>query len=135
MEKRIYSLLWILVFTLTSCSEEPKESNDFPTRLLIQIIDNDDNNKQFNSPINPPEYIIINSARDIANLPKGTLAKASEFEYSKIDFAKYTLIVVTSVIYCKPIIEEDDWIWANANLNLTKDYYLHIIYTNCSLVE
>ncbi len=102
--KKIIFLLGLLVFILTSCSEEPKENNDLPVRLLIQIIDNYENDKQFNTPVNPPEYLIINSARDIANLPKGTLAVASEYEYSKIDFAKYTLIIVSSVIYCQPFI-------------------------------
>ncbi len=132
--KKIISLC-VLVFLLASCSEEPKESNDLPVRLLIHIIDNYENNKQFNTPANPPEYIIINSARDIANLPKGTLAAASEYEYSKIDFAKYTLIVVTSVIYCQPFIEEDDWIWAGANFDLTKDHNLDIRYNDCSVFE
>lgn len=69
------------------------------------------------------------------NLPKGTLAAASEFEYSKIDFALHTLIVITSVIYCEPIINEDDWNWANADFNLTNDYNLDIRYRDCSVFE
>lgn len=120
---------------LVSCSEEPNVNNDLPVRLLIQIIDEYKSQTQFNSPVNPPEYLIINSARDIANLPKGTLAAASEYEYSKIDFAKYTLIVVTSVIYCQPFSEEDNWIWAGAYCNLTKDYNLDIRYNDCSVFE
>ncbi len=135
MSKSIYTILAILVFLLASCSEEPKESNDLPVRLLIQIIDDYESKTQFNSPVNPPEYLIVNSVRDIANLPEGTLAVSSEYEYSKIDFAKYTLVVVTSVIYCQPYIEDDDWIWASANFNLTKDYNLDIIYRECSVFE
>lgn len=130
----IHSLLGMLVFFLASCADEPKENNDYPVRRLLQIIDNYDNNKQFNTPVNPPEYLIINSARDIANLPKGTLAAASEYEYSKIDFAKYSVIVITSVIYCKPNIGEDEWNWAEANYNLTKDYNLDIRYSGCSVL-
>ncbi len=133
--KKIIFLLGLMVFILASCSEEPKENNDLPVRRLIQIIDNYENDKQFNTPVNPPEYLIINSARDIVNLPKGTLAVASEYEYSKIDFAKYTLIVVTSVIYCQPFIDEDDWNWASADFNLTKDYNLDIRYSDCSVFE
>ncbi len=133
--KKIIFLLGLLVIILLSCSEEPKESNDLPVRLLIQIINNYENDKQFNTPVNPPEYIIINSARDIANLPEGTLAVEAEYEYSKIDFAKNTLIVVTSVIYCEAVKEDDDWIWAGANFNLTKDYNLDIRYNDCSVFE
>ncbi len=135
MNKLIYSLLGCLFFMLTSCSEEPKESNELPVRLLVQIIEDYEGKSQFNSPVNPPEYLIINSERDIANLPNGTLAATSEYEFSKIDFAKYTLIVVTSVIYCQPFIEEDNWIWAGARCNLTKDYNLDIRYNDCSVFE
>ncbi len=133
--KKLIFLLGLFVFILASCSDEPKESNDLPVRLLIQIIDNYENDKQFNTPVNPPEYLIINSARDIANLPKGTLAVGSEYEYSKIDFAKYTLVVVTSVIYCQPYIDEDDWNWASVDFILTKGNNLDIRYRDCSIFE
>ena len=91
----------ILLIGLFSCSAEPEQTDELPIQQLVQSVCEYDN-KGFNTPENPPEYYIINSARDLANLPEGTLAPTTEFTYSRVDFAKKTLVIVTSVIFCKP---------------------------------
>ncbi len=126
-------LFLILVLGLTSCHDEPKVSDDLPVKPIIQVICKYDTEHAFNSPSDPPEYVIINSARDLANLPEGYLDWSSNYEYSRINYAKKTLIVVTSVVYCEPDPEDDTWIWTMANFDFKKGYLLNIHYTGCSV--
>lgn len=93
-----------------------------------------DNDKLFNSPVNPPECFIINSIRDIANLPKGTLSDFMEPEFSRIDFGKHTLIVITTVIYCKATNGENEWNWARADFTFSRDNKLDIKYHDCAVM-
>lgn len=130
----IYSILGIISIILSSCREEPKQSNDFPINKLPQISCDYDDDRLFNSPADSPECFIINSVRDIANLPKGTLADVLETEYTSIDYAKLTLIVITSVIYSKPTNGENEWDWARANFTFSRDYKLDIKYYDCSVM-
>lgn len=123
----------ILLIGLFSCSAEPEQTDELPIQQLVQSVCEYDN-KGFNTPENPPEYYIINSARDLANLPEGTLAPTTEFTYSRVDFAKKTLVIVTSVIFCKPKLDDEDFNWARAECILTKDFSLNIIYSNCSVL-
>ena len=127
-------ILSILMLSLVSCSDEPKYSDDLPVRQLMQAICEYESNWII-TPANPPEYLIINSARDMEDLPEGTLAEASRYVYSKVDFAKYTLIVVTSVIYCEPKHDDDDWNWAMAYVDFKKGYLLHIRYGDSSVFQ
>ncbi len=124
---------FILLVGLVSCSDEPEQTDNLSIQPLIQSVCDYDN-KEFNAPENPPEYYIINSARDLTNLPKGTLDWHTESVCTKVDFAKKTLIITASVIYCEPTIDDDDWNWAMAEYVLTKDYTLNIRYSNCSVL-
>lgn len=124
----------ILMIGLFSCSDEPEQTDDLPIQPLVQLVCEYDN-KEFNAPADPPEYYIINSARDLANLPEATLAPTTEFAYSRVDFARKTLVIVTSVIYCKTKLDDDDFNWAMADYILTKDYNLNIRYSNCSVLH
>ena len=126
-------ILSILILSLVSCSDEPKSTEDLSVRLLMQVICEYDLD-EFTSPENPPEYLIINSARDIAELPDGTLAIGTRFEYSKVNFAKKSLVVVTSVIYCEPDLDDDDWNWATAYVDFKKGYLLNIRYRDSSVL-
>ncbi|MDE5840101.1 MAG: hypothetical protein K2H49_04205, partial [Muribaculaceae bacterium] len=120
---------------MTACTEEPKQTDELTVKPLVQVICRyDDDNDEFNDPADPPEYLIINSARDLANVPEGYLAFSTHFMYSKIDYAKNTLIVVTSVMYCEPKLEDESWNWAMARFDLMKDYSLNIRYSNCSVI-
>lgn len=131
----IYQTIFILIGLIFSgCTDEPETTDKLPIRPLIQVTAKYDSDRWFNSPVNPPEYLIINSARDMANLPEGTLSESAVWDFRKIDYAKKTLIVVTSVIYCEPSDDEDRWNWANANFELTKNYQLNIRYSNCSVL-
>ncbi|MCM1139648.1 MAG: hypothetical protein NC453_13850 [Muribaculum sp.] len=123
----------ILLMGLFSCSDEPEQTDDLPIQPLVQSVCEYDNNG-FNAPEDPPEYYIVNSARDLANLPEGTLAPTTDFTYTRVDFAKKTLVIVTSVIFCKPKLDDDDFNWAMADYILTKDYNLNIRYSNCSVM-
>lgn len=123
----------ILLIGLFSCSDEPEQTDDKPIQPLVQLVCEYDN-KEFNAPTDPPEYIIINSARDLANLMEGTLSPTTEFAYSRVDFAKKTLVTVTSVIYCEPNLDDDNWNWAMADYTLTRDYKLNVRYSNCSVL-
>ena len=80
-------LLSILILSFVSCSDEPESTDDLPVRPLMQVVCEYDSD-EFTSPENPPEYLIINSARDMAELPDGALAEGARFEYSRIDFAR-----------------------------------------------
>ena len=126
-------ILSILILSFVSCSDEPKSTDDLPVRQLMQATCEYEST-WFISPANPPEYLIINSARDLEELPEGTLADVLRYQYSKIDFAKYTLIVVTSVIYCEPSLDEDHWNWAMAYIDFKKGYLLNIRYKYCSVL-
>lgn len=123
----------ILLMGLISCSDEPEQTDDLPIQPLVQSVCEYDNNG-LNAPADPPEYYIVNSARDLANLPEGTLAPTTDFTYTRVNFAKKTLIIVTSVIYCKPKLDDDDFNWAMADYTLTRDYKLNIRYSNCSVL-
>ncbi|MDE6291825.1 MAG: hypothetical protein K2M16_09855 [Muribaculaceae bacterium] len=126
-------LLSILILSFVSCSDEPKSTNDLPVRQFMQAICEYESNWII-TPANPPEYLIINSARDMEDLPEGTLAEASRYVYSKVDFAKYTLIVVTSVIYCEPAPDDHEWNRAMAYFDFKKGYLLNIRYQDCSVM-
>lgn len=123
----------ILLIGLFSCSDEPEQTDDLPIQPLFQSVCEYDN-RWFNTPVNPPEYCIINSARDLANLPEGSLSPTAEFTSSRVDFAKNTLIIVTSIIYCEPKEDDGDFNWARAEYILTKDYKLNIRYLKCSVL-
>lgn len=133
MNRLLLAITILVCFIASSCSEEPQANEDIPVKSIISVVANFDS-KGFNTPSNPPEYLIINSARDLANLPDGTLAPTTDSAYSKIDFAKNTLIVITTIIYCESLIDEDSYSWARADYNLTRDYRLNIKYSNCSVV-
>ena len=126
-------ILSILILSLMSCSDEPKATDDLPVRQLMQVVCEYESD-WFTSPSNPPEYLIINSARDMAELPEGTLAYGTSFEYSKVDFAKNSLVIVTSVIYCEPNPDDDYWNWAVAYFDFKKKYQLNIRYRFCSVM-
>ncbi|MDE6649334.1 MAG: hypothetical protein K2K45_05340 [Muribaculaceae bacterium] len=132
--KIIRFVFFLLILGLSSCNEEPKQTDDMPVKPLIQAICAFDEDSDSNYPVNPPEYYIINSSRDLANLPEGLLVFGSDFHYLKVDFAKNTLIIVTSVIYCEPTIDDQQWNWAMARFDLKKDYSLNIRYSNCSVM-
>ncbi len=123
-----------LLVSLISCSDEPEQTDDLSIQPLVQSVCEYDN-KGFDAPADPPEYYVINSARDLANLPEGALALTSDFVYSKVDFSQKTLIIVTSIIYCEPELDDDDWNWAMADYTLKKDYSLNIRYSNCSVLS
>ena len=127
-------ILSIFILSLVSCSDEPKSTDDLPVRLLMQVVCEYDSD-EFTSPENPPEYLIINSARDMAELPDGTLAKGARIEYSKVDFSKKSLVVVTSVIFCEPNLDDDDWNWATAYFDFKKGYLLNIRYRDSSVFQ
>lgn len=112
----------ILLIGLCSCSDEPEQTDDLPIQPLVQSVCEYDN-KGCNPPANPPEYFIINSVRDLVNLPESTLSPTTEVTYSRVDFAKKTLVIVTSVIYRMPKLD-DDFNWARAEYVLTKDFSL-----------
>ena len=124
----------IIALLLTACNDEPAPNDGLPiNRRLMQCLESYDGD-WFNAPANPPECLVINSARDLADLPEGTLDKTAELEYSQIDFAKNTLIVITSVVYCEPDTDDGDWNWAIAQLDFKKDYVLNIKYEYCAVV-
>lgn len=122
----------ILALVLAGCNDEPEPNDSLPFDKLIQAVCEYDD-VFFNSPTDPPEYIIISSARDIAELPEGTIADSSEYVYSRVDFAKNTLVIVTSVVYCEPKLDEDDRNWATAEIDLKRGYLLDVKYSNCSV--
>ena len=126
-------ILSILILSMVSCSDEPKHSDVLPARLLLQVVCEYESG-DFISPVNPPEYVIINSARDLTELPTATLAYGSNYEYSKVDFAKKSLVIVTSVIYCEPDLDDHDWNWVEAYFDLKKGYLLNIRYQDCCVM-
>lgn len=133
MNRFLLTITILFCFIASSCSDEPQANGEISVKPIISVVANFESNG-FNTPANAPEYLIINSARDLANLPDGTLAPSADSAYSKIDYAKNTLIVVTTIIYCDSPIDEDSYSWARADYNLTSDYQLNIKYSNCSVI-
>lgn len=133
MNKFLFTVIIILGFFFSSCTDEPQSKDEIPIKPLISVVANIES-LGFNTPANPPEYLIINSARDLANLPEGTLAPNTEFTYSKIDYAKNSVIIVTTIIYCKFSIDDENNSWAIPNYTLTRDYQLNVKFTNCSVI-
>ena len=133
MNKFLFVITILLCFIASSCSDEPQANEDIHVKPLITVVANLES-KGFNTPANPPEYIIINSARELTNFPNGTLATNAEFVYSKIDFAQNTLIVVTTIIYCESPIDDDSYSLARVDYDQMRDYQLNIKYSNCSVM-
>lgn len=133
MNRFLLTITILFCFIASSCSDEPQANGDISVKPIISVVANFESNG-FNAPANPPEYLIINSARDLAKVPDGTLAPTADSAYSKIDFAQNTLIVVTTIIYCESPIDDESYSWARADYNLTRDYQLNIKYSNCSVM-
>ena len=131
--KILKCLLAPLLLLMASCTEEPVESEYLNTSTLVVSICQYDS-EFFNSPVNPPEYLIINTLRDLAELPEGTIDKTLISQCDRVDYSRNTLIIVTSSIFCEPGMDEDDWNWADVEFNLTKSFDLNIRYRNCSVI-
>lgn len=134
--KAVPFLTVLILCFLSACSDEPERADDQLVRKrLLQVVEQFDSDVFFNAPANPPEYVIINSARDMTDLPDGMLDETMEQVCSKVDFADNTIIVVTSVIYCEPNMDEDKhWNWALADYDFKKGYKLDIRYRYSSVL-
>lgn len=125
----------IVATVMTGCSDEPDNDVNMPVyRRMMQSLTSYDNDQQLPPPDDRPQCHIINSAREIASLPEGTISPHAVVDYSSVDFAKYTLVVVTSVVYGAHVENpEEDFVWAMAGYELTRDYQLNITYSYCAL--
>lgn len=134
---KLLKLMVILVVTMimTGCNDEPDNDVNMPIyKHLMQSLSWDGNSTPLPPADGKAEYHIINSARELASLPEGTICEHSIMEYSSVDFSKYTLVVVTSVVYGVHVEDPaEDFVYAMANYQLTRDYQLNITYTECSL--
>ncbi len=127
--------IMMVAMVMTGCSDEPENGDYMPIyKRMMQSLSWYDNSLTLPPADGKAEYFIINSARDLASLPEGTICEHAMVDYSSVDFSKYTLVVVTSVVYAVHIEDPgEESVFAMADYQLTRDYQLNITYTQCSL--
>ncbi len=136
---RLLKILPLILLSLALAACKDEEHPDTPTlpirQKLAQVVTPADN-PSFNAPAgDAPESHVINSLRQLADLPEGTVSEAMYTFCSEVDFAKYSLVVTTAEIYTSASYDADGQVWysASANYELTADYRLIVTYTNADL--